>query len=163
MIVVVVILLAGAGIGWWVQDAPRRHSLASLTRLDAALHSADRAELLDLVVLPAAVQGRSASEQSEFLLKALNDEISSRGLAVLRKQGDYGPLTEVFPAEAEGWASQAGVNVEDCVAFKLERQGIRAEVVLVKPSTPGVQPSTAKPVYRVVRLNNVKPMDGLSF
>ncbi len=54
----------GGACWWWNQGAPRRESLASLARLDTALHSANRAELLDLLVLPAAVQGRTAPEQS---------------------------------------------------------------------------------------------------
>jgi hypothetical protein len=157
------VVLAALTAYWWVQDAPRRQSLASLTRLNAALHSADRTGLLGLVVIPAAVQTRTAPEQSEFLVKALNHEISPEGLAVLRRDGAYGPLKEVFPTEAEGWASQAGVSVEDCVAFRMERHGLRAEVVLVKPSTLNAQPSTSEQSYRIVRLNNVKQMDDANF
>ena len=64
----------------------------------------------------------------------------------------------MFPAEAEGWARQAGVNPDDCVAFKLDRNGLRAEVVLLKPSTLGSQSSTPEPSHRIVRVNNVKQM-----
>ena len=46
------------------------------------------------------------------------------------KEGLFGPLQEMFPQEAAAWAAQAGVKVEDCVAFKLEQNGLRAEVVL---------------------------------
>jgi hypothetical protein len=139
-----------------VHDAPRRQSLASLTQLDSALRSANHAELLNLVVIPAAVRNRTAPEQSEFLVKALNDEISPQGLEALKKAGDYGPLRELFPTEAEAWASQAGVNPDQCVAFKLERHGLQAEVVLVKPST-------REAPYRIVRVNNVKQMADTSF
>jgi len=169
MLLVVAILVGG--LCWWIHDAPRRESLATLTRLDRALHSGGRAELLNLLIIPAAVQERAAAEQSEFLAKALHDEISPAGLRALRQCGAYGPLKKLFPAEAEAWAKQAGVNPEDCVALKLERHGLRAEVVLVKPSplnslsrqseaTAG-QPSTAKAPYRVVRVNNVKQMADL--
>jgi hypothetical protein len=156
-IVLVAVALLGAALSWWwVHDAPRRQSLASLARLDNALHSGSHAELLDLIALPAAVQGRTAPEQSEFLVKALNDEISPEGLAVLRKHGDYGPLRKLFPVEAETWAKQAGVNPDQCVAFKLDRHGLRAEVVLV-PDSP-LAPRPSSPGFRIVRLNNVKQM-----
>jgi hypothetical protein len=156
--VLAVALLGGALAWWWVHDAPRRESLAILTQLDTALHSGSRAELLDLIVTPAAVQGRTAPEQSEFLVKALNDEISPEGLAVLRKHGDYGPLKELFPAEAETWAKQAAVNPDDCVAFKLERPGLRAEAILVRSAEFGARNGTGQPKYRVLRLNNVKQL-----
>lgn len=157
-LVVGALLIAAAAVYWWHHDAPRRDSLATLARLDNALHSANRAELLDLIVLPAAVQGRTAPEQSEFLVKALNDEISPEGLAVLRKDGAFGPLKELFPAEAEAWARQARVNPDDCVAFKLERNGLRAEVVLERIAEFEARNAKGRPGYRVVRLNNVKQL-----
>jgi hypothetical protein len=152
------VALLATAVCWWVHDAPRRQSLASLARLDNALHSANRAELLDLIVLPAAVRDRTAPEQSEFLAKALNDEISPAGLAALKQHGTYGPLKKLFPAEAEGWAQQAGVNPDDCVAFKLDRHGLRAEVVLVRSAEFGVRNAKGQTEYRVLRLNNVKQM-----
>ena len=60
----------------------------------------------------------------------------------------FGGLSDVFPIEAAGWAEQAGVKPADCLGFKLERNGIRAEVVLVREGAS----------YRVVRCNNVKQM-----
>ena len=155
-IALLAVAIVVTAVCWWVHDAPRRQSLASLVRLDNALHSGGHAELLDLIVLPAAVQGRTAPEQSEFLVKALNDEISPEGLAVLRKSGDYGPLRKLFPAEAEIWGKQAGVNPDECVAFKLERHGLRAEVDLVPDSPPATGHSS--PGFRIVRLNNVKQL-----
>jgi hypothetical protein len=88
------------------------------------------------------------AEQTEFLTKALRDEISPEGLAVLRREGKFGALTDLFPQEAKTWAAQAGVKPEDCVAFRMERDNIRAEVVLVREGE----------VYRVVRCNNVKQL-----
>jgi hypothetical protein len=151
-------VVLGATLYWRIHDAPRRESLASLTRLDTALHSGSRTELLDLLVIPAVVRNRTAPEQSEFLAKALNDEISPEGLAVLKQHGAFGPLKKLFPAEAETWAAQAGVSSDECVAFKLDRNGLRAEVVLVKPSTLNPQPSTGEAPYRIVRVNNVKQL-----
>ncbi len=99
-----------------------------------------------------------APEQAEFLTKALADEISPEGLAVLQREGSFGPLATVFAAEAEGWAKQGGVKVEDCVAFKLERNGLRAEVVLAAgtPLAPRLSPLATS--MRILRCNNVKQL-----
>lgn len=104
--------------------------------------------MLQTVMLPQALRGRTVSEQAEFLSKALRNEISPEGLAVLRREGKFGSLTNLFPAEARAWAEQAGVKPEDCVAFRMERDSIRAEVVLVREDE----------AYRVVRCNNVKQL-----
>lgn len=150
-IVLLVIACIATAVLWWRHDAPRRDSLTALTRVETALNSGNRAELLTLVVIPAAVRDRTAPEQSEFLAEALNDEISPEGLAELKQRGAFGPLQKLFPAEAEAWTKQAGVNPDNCVAFKLERHGIRTEVVLVRPSARDAP-------YRVLRLNNVRPL-----
>ena len=119
-------------------------------RLDTALRTGNSADLLSTICLPAAIQGRTAPEQAQFLTKALADEISPEGLTVLQREGSFGPLTNLFSAEAEKWANQAGAKPEDCVAFKMERTGIRAEVVLLR----------AGKTFRIVRCNNVKQMAG---
>jgi hypothetical protein len=157
---ILILGIIATAVFWWIHDEPRRDSLACLARLDTALHSGRRAELLRLLIMPAAVQSRTVPEQSEFLAKALNDEISPEGIAVLRQRGAYGPLQDLFPAEAEGWASQAGVRPDDCVAFKLERNGVRAEVVLLKPSKIEDQSLTGNSAFRIVRVNNVKQLAG---
>ena len=69
---------------------------------------------------------------------------------MLQREGSFGLLRTLFPAEAEKWAKQAGVKPEDCVAFKMERTGVRAEVVLLREGQ----------TLRVVRCNNVKQMAG---
>ncbi len=157
-IVLLIFALAGTAAYWWMHDAARRESLASLAQFETALHSANRAQLLDMVVIPAAIQDHSWPEQIEFLTKALNDEISPDGLAVLRRYGAYGPLREIFPAEAKTWTTQAKVNPDACVAFKLERHGQRAEIVLLKLTTPKPQPLGPPLSYQIVRVNNVKQM-----
>jgi hypothetical protein len=154
----VVTLLGITFYSWWIHGAPRRQSLASLTRLDRALESGNRPELVDLLIVPAAVRDRTVPEQSEFLAKALADEIAPAGLAVLRKHGAYGPLKKLFPVEAEAWANQAGVRADDCVAFRLERRGLRAEVVLLRPSDFESEVTRGQAPFRIVRVNNVKQM-----
>ncbi len=163
---VLMVLLIGV-CAWlrWKQDAPRRVSLAALQHFGAALDSVDSASLLNHLILPSAISGRTVPEQVEFITKALRDEISPEGIEVLRKRGQFGPLKDLFPTEADGWAKQAGVRVEDCVAFKMERNGLRCEVVLAHES--GIQHPVSSiphpvnhPVYRIVRCNNVKQMAG---
>jgi len=142
----------------WQRDTPRRNSFRAVQTFATALNSGDADALLQTVVLPAAVAGRTPAEQTEFLTKALRDEISPEGLAVLRREGQFGSLQELFPQEATAWATQAGVKLEDCVAFKLERNGLRAEVMLVKLSSIEHPESSIAPGYRIVRCNNVKQM-----
>lgn len=144
------VLLVVAVVCWhaWEQGEPRRACLSTLQHLQAALNSPDPNLLPQITLLPVALQSRTTAEQSEFIRKALQEEISPEGLAVLKKKGQFGSLTEVFPQESTNWATQAGVNPEDCVAFKLERNGLCAEVVLQKDQD----------AYRVLRCNNVKQL-----
>jgi hypothetical protein len=146
-------------ISWlmhWKRDEPRRHSFEAVRTFAATLNSGDADALLQTVVLPAAVSGRTSAEPAEFLTKALRDEVSPEGLAVLRREGQFGPLQEMFPQEAAAWATQAGVKLEDCVAFKLERNGLRAEVVLLKLSS--IERPASGIAYRILRCNNVKQL-----
>ncbi len=78
------------------------------------------------------MRDRTDAEKVQFLQKALSDEISEPGLLALRRHGRFSPLDEIFPREGTNWAAQAGVNSTDCLAFRMEREGIRAEVVLVR-------------------------------
>ena len=147
---IIFLLLCILGVGWlvWKQGGPRRQALQALGHLDTALRNGNSADLLNVISTPAAVQGRTTDEQAQFLSKALMDEVSPKGLVALKSAGTFGPLANIFPTEATTWAGQAGVKVEDCVAFKMERAGIRAEVVLLREGE----------TYRVVRCNNVKQM-----
>jgi hypothetical protein len=156
-IILVFIFLSGILLFWhWKTGAPKRAALASLQTFDQALNKGDAAAVLQILVLPQVVQGKTPAEQNEFLFKALRDEISAEGLAELSQRGQFGPLTNIFPQEAAQWASQAGAKPEECVAFRLDRtNGFRAEVVLHRPSTLDSRPSTP---FKIIRCNNVKAM-----
>jgi len=147
---VFLLLLAGVVVFWitWRRGEPRRTSIHTLERLQTSLSEANPNALLDTLLLPAALAQRTVPEQAEFINKTLRDEVSREGVVALKKAGQFGPLQEMFPVEATRWAKQAGVRVEDCVAFKMERNGIRAEVVVHRSGT----------AYRIVRCNNVKQM-----
>ncbi len=131
----------------WQSDEPRRTSVKAFQQFTADFASGD-ARILDRIVMPAGVRDRTSAEQFEFIRKSLQDEISPEGFEVLKKHASYGPLKLLFPSEAVAWTKQAGVKAEDCIAFRLERNGIRAEVVLVHEGE----------IFRVVRCNNVKQM-----
>jgi hypothetical protein len=139
-----------------------RVSIESLQRLDQALQTGSGPALLENLVLGPALNSRTPAEQIEFVSKALRDEISAEGLKVLSREGQFGPLTNVFPQEASAWAAQAGVRPEDCMAFRLERNGQRAEVVLAR--NPSLQPSASglQASFRILRVNNVKQLAGAS-
>ncbi len=130
------------------RGAPRRSAFAVLGNIERALISADPSQSLPLFHIPSAAAEKAPAEQARWLAEILRDEISPEGLAELQCHARFGPLTEVFPDEAKRWAESAHLPVESCVAFRMERDGIRAEVVLQQ--TPRG--------FLVVRCNNVKHM-----
>jgi len=128
--------------------APRESAIHAVEVFEEALRNPEAAEILDTVVMPLAQTGRTVQEQEDFLRKALRDEVSAAGLAVLKETGEFGNLNAIFPDEASKWAKVFGVKTNQCVAFHAERNGIRAEVVLYKE----------KGAYRLLRCNNVKQL-----
>lgn len=141
-------LAAGAAVLLWQHGQPRREAVLAVSKLADNLANNQGAELLDTIVIPVAIQSRTPFEKEQFLAKALADEISPAGVAALKRHAEFGPLKSIFPNEAPVWCSQAGVNVDDCVAFKMERAGIQAEIVLVHEGQN----------YRVVWCKDVKQM-----
>ncbi|HXT11399.1 MAG TPA: hypothetical protein VN873_07530 [Candidatus Angelobacter sp.] len=131
----------------WKRDEPRRDSLASLENLYVSLES-NSSSLLNQVVLPSVVNGRTQAERIEFLTKVLRDEVSGRGISALRHGAAFGELNRIFPEEASRWADQASVNATNCFAFRMEKNGVRAEVVVYRDGDH----------YLVLRCNNVKQM-----
>ena len=116
----------------WKHREPRRNSIHALECLETSLNSYKADALVADVVIPPALSQRTISEQAEFIRKALRDEVSPAGIAELNKGAAFGPLREIFPAQADRWSQQAGVNVDDCVAFRLERSGVQAQVVIYR-------------------------------
>ena len=127
---------------------PRRSALFIVSEISRLLTSADIAKVLPLLELPPAAEARSPEEQVQWIADVLRNEVSDAGLEELRRHGQFGPLAEVFPEEAARWVDSAHLAVRDCVAFRMERDGIRAEVVLHQTSSG----------FRVLRCNNVKQM-----
>jgi hypothetical protein len=121
--------------------------LNALQNLGVAIET-DPSAILHEIIIPEALAGRTGAEQTEFLIKALKNEISADGIAALKSGASFGSLIKLFPNEAVDWTKQAGLNPTDCVAFRMERAGIRAEVVLAREGQ----------TYRIVRCNNVKQM-----
>lgn len=131
-------------------------AVQTLEQFSATLDSADSTTLRQAVVLPTVIQGRTAPEQAEFLQEALRDEITPEGLELLERKGRFGPLRDIFPEEADKWAAQGGVTMDDCVAFRLDRADApRMELVLAGTAAPDAQTSTVQAPLRVLRCNNV--------
>ena len=129
-------------------DTDLGDAVAAITELDAALRDPAGADILERVLVPAALAGRTAREQADFVRKALRDEVSAEGIDLLKETGSFGPLAEVFPGKADRWADLFGVNPTNCVAFRADRDGFRAEVVLLREDGG----------LRVLRCNNVKQL-----
>ena len=148
MLVILTSLIAGMGVLVWQHVQPRRVAIIEVSKLADNLANNRGAELLDTILIPVAIQSRTPSEQEQFLAKALADEISSAGVESLKRHAKFGTLKAIFPIEAAAWCSQAGVNEDDCMAFRMERNGIRAEIVLVREGSN----------FRVLRCKDVKQM-----
>ena len=146
--IIATVLAVSAVVLFWQHNQTRQTALHSLSRLASALADSHNSDLLDFVLMPVAVRSQTPAEQHEFVAKALSDEISSEGILALKHHAEFGLAKSVFPDEYANWCQQADVNADDCVAFKMERGGIRAEVLLVHDGQ----------TYRVVRCNNVKQM-----
>lgn len=131
----------------WRSNEPRRTSLKAVEEFAHELNSGD-VHVLNRIQIPDGVRDRTSAEQLEFIRKSLQDEFSPEGFAMLKKHATYGPLKQIFPNEADAWTKQAGVNPDDCVAFKLEQNGLSAEVVLVSEGS----------AFKILRCNNVKQL-----
>ena len=151
---VLLLLLVLAGVAYaaifiWKgqlkENAPEREAASYASRFMEVATGAAEGALRDFTILPAAIASRTPQEQEDFVRKALRDEISEGGLAILVEEGTFGPLAEVFPEDFEKWATALNVDPTACVAFRLDKGAIRAELVLRKDGT----------YYRIVRCNNV--------
>lgn len=147
----VVVSGLGVWLAWhaWQKDEPRRLCVSALEQLDQSLRRPGTA-CLETIVTPANLKALTPAEQSEFIHKALRDEVTPEGIRLLKRKAQFGKLSEIFPAEADHWAAQAGVPVTNCVAFKLDQNGMRTEVVLL------LEGKTS----RIIRCNNVKQLAG---
>ena len=128
-------------------DKPRREALSILSELEHALTSSEVSKALPLIELPSAAAGSQAA-QEQWLVDVLHDEVSAAGLLEIRDHARFGPLLEIFPEEAARWTKVAHVPASECVALRMERNSIRAEVVLHLSPTG----------FRLLRCNNVKQM-----
>jgi len=142
-------VVGAIALGCWKLGEGKRQSFRALAHLEQCLVAPGAAGALDKAVLvPLGRTEQTVWEREDFLRKALRDEISSEGIAAIKREGTFGPLREIFPAEAEKWGALFGVKPEDCFAMRMERKGLRAEVVVLAEGG----------VYRVLRCNNVKQM-----
>jgi hypothetical protein len=141
-------LIAASAVYFFWPNPTRSRAIETLSVFDRALSAADGAKLDSLIQLPSSVAAKTPEDKARWIADVLSDEVSADGVAELRHHAVFGSLLQIFPAEAERWAEAAKLPVSECVAFRLERAGIRAEVVLHQ--TPAG--------FRVLRCNNVKQM-----
>jgi hypothetical protein len=144
-------LVAGVLFLLWQHGQNRREAVQVVSKFADDLANHRETDLLKIVLSPAAIRNQTLEEQQEFLAKALTDEISLTGVEALKQHAEFGPARSVFPDEYSAWCQQAGVDAANCFAFKMERNGLRAEVILVKEGS----------AYRIIRCNNVKQMGGV--
>lgn len=126
-------------------SSPRRRAIQPADRLASAVASRNQAEAAKYVQLP---ESSSQLLEGDAIIDTLKEEISPRGVSILARKGQFGPLREVFPAEVDRWAKAFGVNPDHCVAFRMEKDGLRAELVILQQGDS----------FRVLRCNNVKQM-----
>jgi len=117
--------------------------------LAQALISGNSQAIGPYLVPPPHLAETNPVERQRLVLDLLDSEISPEGMAILARDGSFGPLRELFPTEADAWAKAFSVNVDDCVAFRLQRGNTTAELVLHR------QPDTT---YRVLRCNDIRQL-----
>ena len=122
-------------------------ALETASALVGAIVAGGSTQVVSMVALPAGLASGTEQQQFDFILRALRDEVSIDGMAVMRREARFGRLADIFPEDAQAWSSNAGVRVEDCVAFRLEKNGLRSEIVIA-----------TNPARRVVRINDVRQM-----
>ncbi|MBL9146094.1 MAG: hypothetical protein JNM99_20600 [Verrucomicrobiaceae bacterium] len=83
------------------------------------------------------------------MIDLLAGEVSAEGMDILVKEGVFGPLSNVFPTEQARWCKAFNVRSEDCIAFKLVRDNLTAELVLHRESDGS---------YRVLRANDIRQL-----
>ena len=115
----------------------------------ATAYADPAAPLVPLIHLPAIWAERTALERESLVRDLLNTEVSPEGLAILTRDGTFGPLRSIFPAEAQTIADTAKVSPDECVAFALTRATLTAELVLHR-DTAGT--------YRVLRCNDIRQL-----
>jgi hypothetical protein len=147
----VLLLIAGSIVSWlrWSSGAERKAALIPGISLCSAISDNDHASLRGLIPAPEFLKERSPVERDELLMELIGNEISPEGLAVLARDGDFGPLKEIFPGQADSWAGAFGANADDCVAFRLQRNGTTAELVLHR---------LPDATYRVLRCNDIRQL-----
>lgn len=144
----VIILLATVAAFLWSAGNTKRSSLKTLSNLERVVNGDNQLVLQSMVILPETARNKSQAEADQWLRDVLRDEISKAGIRELKRSARFGSLTEIFPETATVWAEAAGRPPDECFAFRMERNGVTAEVVIV-PDANG---------FRISRCNNVKQM-----
>jgi len=148
LLIALLAVAVGCTVLWWKSGDSKRQSLNALAQLEEIITDSNRTIPRELVVLPEVAKSKSQAECDQWLREVLREELSKEGIRELKQSARFGPLKEVFPESAAKWAESAGARADDSFAFRMDRNGVTAEVVLV-PGSDG---------FRISRCNNVKQM-----
>lgn len=119
------------------------------TALAQALTSGNSQVIGQCLVSPPHLAEANPAERQRLVLDLLESEISPEGLVVLLEEGQFGKLRDVFPSQADAWTRPYAVSPEDCVAFRLQRDLLTAELVLLR---------LADGSFRVLRCNDIRQL-----
>src|SRR5258708_662932 len=98
LVVVAATALTACGVLiFWKHSQPRRIALQKVSKLADNLANHHGSELLEIVVMPAAVRSQTPAEQQQFIAKALADEISPEGVLALKQHAQFGLAKSIFP------------------------------------------------------------------
>lgn len=130
-------------------SSERRQAASFAGRFSQMLEARATDGLRQLVVSPSFLADKAPAERDHLMIDLLAGEVSAEGMNILVKEGVFGPLSSVFPTEQARWCKAFDVRSEDCVAFKLVRDNLTAELVLHRESDGS---------YRVLRANDIRQL-----
>ena len=148
--VFVIVIGVAAGSYYWLVTPPSIEKLATLGVLENLQTAIDFSteDPSNWVLRPTVAEDKTPEEYQRWLREVLQEEISKEGLAVLAKDAQFGPLLSLFPDQAVAWTSPHSIPPEACLAYRMERAGITAEVVLAPHQGS----------FKIIRCNNIKQM-----
>jgi hypothetical protein len=130
-------------------QSSRMRAASAAYQLSEAIHRQDGKNTRGFMVAPPVFADHSQVEKGLLTLELLNNEVSAEGLDILANEGEFGPLNTLFPDQASAWLQPYGLSSDACVAFRLKRGQLTAELVLHR------QPNGS---YKVIRANDIRQL-----
>lgn len=127
----------------------RARAISTAYQLNEAVRHQEGDGGNELLIAPPVFAERSHPEMILLMRDLLNSEISAEGLDILAEEGEFGPLKDLFPDQASAWLLPYGLSPDDCVAFKIQRGPLTAELVLHRQPDGG---------FKVLRANDIRQL-----